>query len=60
MAKKIDNILSGIMGILIIGATGAISALFAYNAYSNTNAYMIILVVTIAAMILYGKHKKII
>ncbi len=48
------------MGILIIGATGAIIALFTYKAYSNTNAYMIILVVTIAAMYLYGKYKKII
>ncbi len=58
MDKKIDNILWSITGILIIGAMGAISALFAYNAYPNTNVYMMILVVTIAAMILYGKHKK--
>ncbi len=55
MAKKIENILSDIMGILMIGATGAISALSAYKEYPNTYAYMIILFVTIAAMYLYGK-----
>jgi hypothetical protein len=60
MAKNLENIQSGIMGILIIGATGVTSATFAYKAYPNTNIYMIIFVVTIAVMILCGKYKKII
>ncbi len=60
MDKKIDNILWGITGILIIGAMGAIIALFVYKAYPNSDTYIIILVVTIAVMYLYGKYKKII